>query len=1557
MKHRLSDIVFAALVDEIKRARGVSLGIRSRTLPTEGPELVETLDAVTRVLLENEDVEVFLGTFEAATSAHPRLHVLLPEQAAARATKARNDPSRGDSLVVYLSTIPAAGEAGLSQLDELTGHELVESFVRVRDDLDVVSRCHRSNLRALSNRVRGCTPATLSMFIREFDEKGAAMTSTDAEVFALPLLGLLPTRFGESVRVDGGWASELDGLTGAKKANAIRASLARLSAQLSEGEVDAVGEWLAKEGAVPRGLTHAQAVEFARLRGDALGRYARGEESEFSPLAGCTKSLLGLLVKPEQLSGVISKGADADDAAEDASEEGGDDELAGSASKDATVSEESLLYSGGPDALRVESLLWEKERWGRTLLLTPQGGGQTRRVTPSDPGALVELLASNTTSEQRRQVGWVAIKGGEDIVLSGRGGAQRSNDVTYSALPSAQAGTNIGALLSAFYSARAKLLADATMLITGFDTEDGALADAVEAALEDGLTLLARYPLLCAVNLEGAIQAYVESYRGLVAGCEDPQTREELIQLDGGSGWRSLSLLDTAVAFDNGGKVSAARLLALHPVRLEHALAWVAVGEDPGPLPSQVVVKSAAATYELGPQGARYVYWARADMLPTGDGAARALSLGVEAAWALLSLAAFPGAVSVAISDVPEVEALVEALCVRMKSLWDAERRAGDALALELSVDGEALRRLDRAALSEEVQSALATRSGGGFSLRIRERSPDDLVHLLVEGHRTSTYAAQARDVSISTHAVHYVPSLTSGHICRVDLMGTHVNSAYRSLLKNIGVVNDLNHDPIVAPTSDTSLALVHVRVARGGWPVQRRDADAVLAYDQSSEDVIVASVDRGILDRALPRSLAAAAGDAISLRHLRRAAFALYDLRMLPLDLLRRPSNDARLRADLSKAVAFSSALHASDERGLLVLSLDSPEGHLWARHSSSVFNDKRRADLLILEATLDEAGRPASVDRMRVVELKARPSRDAVSTPTKRAAQAMQARLVAARIRHTAETPSTRLREGLRALWWLGAGLQQSANRWEAALRELDAALAGGALPPVLPELWCLASDSGGGGVERGVDRAPRVDPFGAPEVDGEGEALKWVVASLPSSIEQWTEDSVAGAAPATREIGERALSGELGAGSRAGAAAVAAALDVLSSSAPLASAVEGVERATPQTEQLARTPVVPVGGGTPPGAAPDASTFGLHVVARPVVRLGLDPRQQVISWDPFKPGAALNNGHVVVLGASGAGKTQVMKVFLDELCAQRVSALILDFKDDYVGVDFRAALGANLLEADAGLPINPLALVADPVSGRVNVRNKVYELSGILRKVYGLGDQQEANLRAAIFATYAAAGIARDATSVDGLVVPAFADVGAHLTATGDAALVNRLSPMFDLSLFRGESDAFVDVLARPTVIRLAQLPTEQVKRAVAEIVLMSLYNTLVRLGHCHGVRLCVLVDEAHKIAKLDAMAILMKEARAYGVAVLLSSQEARDFDDAIFSNAGSLLVLKLSETRDSERVATMLGGAGEGKELGARIRALQPFRGFLKNDQLRPYVSVVIEPHHLRRSGPG
>ena len=57
--------------------------------------------------------------------------------------------------------------------------------------------------------------------------------------------------------------------------------------------------------------------------------------------------------------------------------------------------------------------------------------------------------------------------------------------------------------------------------------------------------------------------------------------------------------------------------------------------------------------------------------------------------------------------------------------------------------------------------------------------------------------------------------------------------------------------------------------------------------------------------------------------------------------------------------------------------------------------------------------------------------------------------------------------------------------------------------------------------------------------------------------------------------------------------------------------------------------------------------------------------------------------------------------------------------------------------------------------------------------------------------------------------------------------------------------------------------------------------------------------IIFDEAHRAAKLKLIPTMVKECRKYGIAFVVASQEAKDFDPSLFTAIANYLALRLSQ----------------------------------------------------------
>ncbi len=174
----------------------------------------------------------------------------------------------------------------------------------------------------------------------------------------------------------------------------------------------------------------------------------------------------------------------------------------------------------------------------------------------------------------------------------------------------------------------------------------------------------------------------------------------------------------------------------------------------------------------------------------------------------------------------------------------------------------------------------------------------------------------------------------------------------------------------------------------------------------------------------------------------------------------------------------------------------------------------------------------------------------------------------------------------------------------------------------------------------------------------------------------------------------------------------------------------------------------------------AAPEPA--GLHVPTGAHIMLGDAPTGEVC-WAPFETQNRLLNFGLLVTGDPGSGKTQTLNVLIDGVVRMGFPVCIFDFKNDYVSREFVTEQGLRVHDVRRdGLPFNPLLPSADR-DGRAKPIEHIFTISGVLKRVFELGDQQEARLRDAMKQAFERSGVDTQAwVNVDTLRVPAFDDV---------------------------------------------------------------------------------------------------------------------------------------------------------------------------------------------------
>ncbi len=303
---------------------------------------------------------------------------------------------------------------------------------------------------------------------------------------------------------------------------------------------------------------------------------------------------------------------------------------------------------------------------------------------------------------------------------------------------------------------------------------------------------------------------------------------------------------------------------------------------------------------------------------------------------------------------------------------------------------------------------------------------------------------------------------------------------------------------------------------------------------------------------------------------------------------------------------------------------------------------------------------------------------------------------------------------------------------------------------------------------------------------------------------------------------------------------------------------------------------------------------------------IRLGIDEDKKEVVWRPKLQA----NQHLVAVGMSGTGKTTAVRTILYQLRNQNVPLIIFDLHDDF---------SADRIINFGEITINPLELDG------LTPKEKAIEFAYICKRIFKLGDQQENKLREAIVHCYQLAGIdVLDKNTWD-KKVPTLADVNDYLENNRDGktidTLLGRVKFFHRVELFMSETRCpFYEMFSGSTVIKLIEFSDNpDLQTALCEIFLNKLLFTVKKSGQSKLRAYCV-IDEAHILddgrdSYRSPLVKIAREARKYGLGLILASQMPKDFSKSVLHNTATIMSLKFNAVEEARAVSQQMYGVTE------------------------------------------
>lgn len=355
-----------------------------------------------------------------------------------------------------------------------------------------------------------------------------------------------------------------------------------------------------------------------------------------------------------------------------------------------------------------------------------------------------------------------------------------------------------------------------------------------------------------------------------------------------------------------------------------------------------------------------------------------------------------------------------------------------------------------------------------------------------------------------------------------------------------------------------------------------------------------------------------------------------------------------------------------------------------------------------------------------------------------------------------------------------------------------------------------------------------------------------------------------------------------------------------------------------------------------GSPP-ETPVSPGERAEVANGPVtVLLGTTDSGQSVSWTVAIDG----NPHLLVVGQPGMGKTTALVNICHQLWRAGVAPIVFSYHSDLDGALGKQLDGCTTHDCYS-LGFNPLRVPILSAYAHVDSAGQIRDIFAAIFK--DLGEVQLSALREAVLETYTRLGWG------DGNEhpVPRFSTFLESLRAArrngtrevGRENLLRRLRELEDYRFFEDCEDSIASLLdgGVPRLIRIHTVQSDLVQQAYASFMLYRVYQEMFVRGPQARITHAVVFDEAHRASKLKLLPKMAKECRKFGLAMIVASQEARDFDDSLFSAVSNYMVLRVVDA-DAKAMAKKMAISGRERSLVDTLMNLEKHRAVLRTGDL-------------------
>ncbi len=261
-----------------------------------------------------------------------------------------------------------------------------------------------------------------------------------------------------------------------------------------------------------------------------------------------------------------------------------------------------------------------------------------------------------------------------------------------------------------------------------------------------------------------------------------------------------------------------------------------------------------------------------------------------------------------------------------------------------------------------------------------------------------------------------------------------------------------------------------------------------------------------------------------------------------------------------------------------------------------------------------------------------------------------------------------------------------------------------------------------------------------------------------------------------------------------------------------------------------------------------------------------------------------------HTVVVGATGAGKSRLIKRIAEELRMMNYGIVLIDTHGEH------SDIGQSTVLAPKDVRLN-LA------SGG---KQEIDDITDIISEAFRLGPLQRAVLHEAMTRVYERGG---DVLSLKDVI----SELSSEQPSPVNRSLISYLS---SLSKYFSDEGVNVHELLRPGTIHIIDISGlgHTAARVFVDILLRSIIYSAMR----NATKAAVIVEEAHRFAggRATALGRLFREGRKFGITAAITTQSPTDLSGVVYVNSRYIISFAVTDARGAGYLAqTISGGSRE------------------------------------------